>query len=650
MTDIEFEDTLKLSYYKEIATLDASHNILMVQHTESGRTYVKKSLSLYNKDVYSELMAHPVVGIPKIFEALEYEEKLIVIEEYISGITLEKLLKEKGNLPEEQVRSYGEMLCDILTGLHSLEPPVIHRDIKPSNVILTDSGKLVLVDLNGAKLADPGQEKDTTLIGTAGYAAPEQYGFGASNTQTDLYAVGRLMTCLLTGSPENIEQCPDTIKAVIKKCIQLDPSKRYSSALQLKNALSGTSTKISKRFMPYFIIAFSVVLAAVMCIIILKHTAESDSGHEPASTAYKALTDKNSNEAPEDITDPLPLQPTTSVSLSSSPSPFLSPSPTTEPISTTTDTPTPTITPTPVPTAVTNEPDYSSPVGVYEGNDREKLVIADTGLAYYYCSSVEFTEVECPWSMTESDITITLSILHCDITADTKSGFKELVFKSKSLNWNSEVFTKVSNDAASAILDPPPSPVKYVTLNRFGEKQFILDKILFSIPKQFRVGTFDDLELIQMGQNTLAWTSVDDWVDGMLCFIDGDAGESDYDEAFVSSIFFYPLADVSVEEAISDPKTIAVSTTQNFLDKLQVNYTDTVEVAGRTCPLVCVNGLYNSGFSGLSDYIMTGYIVLLPVKDDTGIVVIQMLQRAGMKQDNTVYFDKILEYAVPYEK
>ena len=153
-----------------------------------------------------------------------------------------------------------------------------------------------------------------------------------------------------------------------------------------------------------------------------------------------------------------------------------------------------------------------------------------------------------------------------------------------------------------------------------------------------------------MGQNTLAWTSVDDWVDGMLCFIDGDAGESDYDEAFVSSIFFYPLADVSVEEAISDPKTIAVSTTQNFLDKLQVNYTDTVEFAGRTSPLVCVNGLYNSGFSGLSDYIMTGYIVLLPVKDDTGIVVIQMLQRAGMKQDNTVYFDKILEYAVPYEK
>ncbi|MBR5179216.1 MAG: protein kinase [Lachnospiraceae bacterium] len=636
MTDLEFEHSLKLSYYKEIATLDVSHNIVMVQHVETSRTYVKKTLSLYNRDVYEELISHPVSGVPKIFEISEYEGKLIVIEEYISGITLEKLLEEKGKLSKDQVCSYGEILCDILIGLHSLTPPVIHRDIKPSNIILTDSEKLVLVDLNGAKLADPSQEKDTTLIGTTGYAAPEQYGFGSSNVQTDLYAVGRLMTCLLTGSPDNVEQCPDTLKGIIKKCIQLDPSKRYSSARQLKSALSKINVKTERFFIPYGLIACIIVFIAFICIIIFKVSAEFRSNSMSTYNNDKALPDNNTNGSLEDITEPVQLP----ASLSAT----LSPSPTIEAVNT------PTITPTSVSPVVDNELDYTTPVGVYEGNDREKLVIADTGLAYYYCSSIEFTEVECPWSMTESNITITLSILHCDITADTENGFEELVFKSKSLNWNSEVFTKTSNDAASAILDPPPSPVKYVTLNRYGEKQFVLDKILFSIPKHFRVGTIDDLESLQTGQNTLAWTSVDDWVDGMLCFIDGDAGESDYNEAFISSIFFYPLTNISTEEAMEDPKTTAVNTTQNFLDKIQINYTDTIEVAGRFCPLVCVNGLYNSGFRGLSDYIMTGYIVLLPVKDNTGIVVIQMLQRAGMKQDNTVYFNKILEYASPYEK
>ena len=269
MTDQEFELSLRLSYYREIATLDEAHNIVMVQHTETALVYVKKTLSLYNKDVYSQLMTHPVIGVPKIFDIIEIDNRLVVIEEYISGITLDKLLAEHGPLLEKQVRNYGVKLCDILNELHSFSSPIIHRDIKPSNVIITDDGRLVLVDLNGAKLAADGQIKDTVLIGTSGYAAPEQYGFGASNIQTDLFALGKLMTCLLTGSPDNTAQCPKDFRKIIDKCTQIDASKRYSSAQQLKNALTYDSASRYKRVLPFVIIAcFALLIIIIMLIAV----------------------------------------------------------------------------------------------------------------------------------------------------------------------------------------------------------------------------------------------------------------------------------------------------------------------------------------------------------------------------------------------
>ncbi len=637
MTNQEFEQSLRLSYYKEIAVLDEAHNIIMVQHSETARTYVKKTLSLYNKDVFSQLMSHPVIGVPKIFDIFEIDNKLIVIEEYISGITVDKLLTEHGSLSEIQVRDYAIQICDILTELHSFPSPIIHRDIKPSNVIIADDGRLILLDLNGAKLAADGQTKDTVLIGTSGYAAPEQYGFGASNIQTDLFALGKLMTCLLTGSPDKLEQCPKDLRKIIDKCTQMDARNRYSSALQLKNALSNIATDKSKRMIPYAILAYSILLIIIVVLIVIKNSdnaLESFDNDSPLTHDGKDLTIADNDTPIPSVNNMTDMHATNAPSDSD----LL------------TLTPTITSTPTPVPTLVPDELDFSSPVGVYEGNDREKLVIADNGFAYYYCSSVEYTEVECPWSMTDTEITITLSILHCDITATTKNGFEELVFKSKSLNWNSEVFNKISNDSASAILDPPPSTVSYVSVTHSGDKQFVVDGIKFSVPKQFRAGSLDDIQYLQMGQNTLRWNSVDEWDCPMLCFVDADAGESFFDEGYISNIFFYPLIGTDAKNALNNPKSTAIETTQSFLDKLQVNYTDTVDIAGRSCPLISVNGLYNTGFGGLSDYIMTGYVVLLPIKDNTGIAVIQMLQRAGMKQDNLTIFEEILKTAEVYSK
>ena len=229
--------SLALSYYKKIADINPEHEIFLVQHQETGKFYVQKVLDVYNHAVFQQLTAHPVPGTPRIYEAVENDSRLIVIEEYIPGTTLQELLDTEGTLPEAQVIEYMIQLCSVLHSLHSCNPPIVHRDIKPSNVIITPDGIMKLLDFNAARCADGTAVKDTVLLGTPGFAAPEQYGFGTSDAQTDLYAVGILMNLLLTGQLSHECTVSSALEPVIRKCIMMERSQRYSSALEVRDAL-----------------------------------------------------------------------------------------------------------------------------------------------------------------------------------------------------------------------------------------------------------------------------------------------------------------------------------------------------------------------------------------------------------------------------
>lgn len=232
---MDIKDELALSYYNEITTLDSQHNISLVQHVENKQIYVKKTLNVYNLDVYSYLKDNPILGIPRIYELIEDTSSIIVIEDFISGQSLEKILSQGGSLPEDTVVNYVIQLCKIVSQLHTSFPPIIHRDIKPTNIIITPNNDVMLIDLNAAKYASEKNE-DTTLLGTRGYAAPEQYGFGSSSTQTDIYAIGMLINTMLNGSFTQ-----DVIKGnlypIIKRCTELTPQNRYNSVDELSNAL-----------------------------------------------------------------------------------------------------------------------------------------------------------------------------------------------------------------------------------------------------------------------------------------------------------------------------------------------------------------------------------------------------------------------------
>ena len=237
-----------LSSYKEIAVLNAEHGVTLVQDTTSGIVYVKKILTIYNAEVYRTLKNHPVPGIPEIIEMVEEDDRLIVIEEYIGGQTLRAIL-DNGNLfPEEEAVRIVEQVCVIVNDLHSADPPIIHRDIKPSNIICTPDGSIRLLDMNAARKVVTGKSEDTQLIGTVGYAAPEQFGFGASTVQTDIYAIGVLLCELMTGVLPKERIPRGRIGRIIRKCTRLDPKDRYKSVRDLLDALAaghGYSTGVT---------------------------------------------------------------------------------------------------------------------------------------------------------------------------------------------------------------------------------------------------------------------------------------------------------------------------------------------------------------------------------------------------------------------
>lgn len=223
---------LALSFYKQIATLNQAHNIFLVQHQDTNKIYVKKILNIYNIDIYKKLAAHPICGIPRIVEYYECANQLILIEDYISGQSLEELIHTH-TLNLEDIIHYCIELCAILHKLHELQPPIVHRDIKPSNIIVTEYNHVILLDFNAAKFFSDSSSSDTILLGTKGYAAPEQYGFGSSTPKTDIYALGILLK-ELTSSLSNI---PHSLDKIIEKCTELNPDDRYNTIDDLSNAL-----------------------------------------------------------------------------------------------------------------------------------------------------------------------------------------------------------------------------------------------------------------------------------------------------------------------------------------------------------------------------------------------------------------------------
>ncbi|HKP52087.1 MAG TPA: serine/threonine-protein kinase [Chloroflexia bacterium] len=198
-------------------------------------------------------LSHP--GIPKIYDFFYSQGRVYLVLEYIDGRDLETQLQTRG-LPmmEEEVVKYAVQVCDVLEYLHGHQPqPIVFRDLKPSNIIVTSEGKLTLIDFGIAKVFQ--SDKRGTMIGTEGYAPPEQYR-GLAEQRGDIYGLGATMHHLLTNSDPR-SQTPFTfaerpirkfnsrvseyIESIILRCVEYDIDRRWPSAPALRQALVQSS-------------------------------------------------------------------------------------------------------------------------------------------------------------------------------------------------------------------------------------------------------------------------------------------------------------------------------------------------------------------------------------------------------------------------
>lgn len=229
------KDEYTLSVYEDLTTLGQHDNVTLVKNSLNDNIYVKKVLKKYNKDVYVSLKEHSIKGIPAIHEIIEDDGHLIVIEDYICGETLE--YKYATGWDIETGLTIINHLCDILSCLHNLTPPIINRDIKPSNIIISNEGNIFIVDFNISRYYDEHQNRDTVILGTAGYASPEQCGFAQTDARSDIFSLGMLMKNLFVFK-EPLDKTELKISNVINTCISIAPDKRYKNIFSLKSALN----------------------------------------------------------------------------------------------------------------------------------------------------------------------------------------------------------------------------------------------------------------------------------------------------------------------------------------------------------------------------------------------------------------------------
>lgn len=206
--------------------------VSVVRHKKSGTRYVFRRYS-GSGEVYRRLLPVLCPHLPQIMEAAEQDGQTAVLEEYVQGDTLAELLTG-AKLTEKEARQVTMQLCQALHVLHSMG--AVHRDVKPENVILRGSDA-VLIDFDAARIYKDESESDTQVLGTTGFAAPEQYGIFQSDERADIFSLGVLLNIMLTGKHPSREMAAGKMGRIVRKCTMTAPEQRYQSARALMEVL-----------------------------------------------------------------------------------------------------------------------------------------------------------------------------------------------------------------------------------------------------------------------------------------------------------------------------------------------------------------------------------------------------------------------------
>ncbi len=214
-------------------------------------------LERFNAEVrHARQVSHP--NVCRVYDIGEIDGQSFLTMEYVDGEDLATLLRRIGRLPAAKANEVARQLCAGLYAAH--EQGVLHRDLKPSNVMIDNEGRARITDFGLAVRSDETVAGDTS--GTPAYMAPEQFEGGAATERSDLYSLGLILYEMYTGQrpfeaasaaewrtrhtraeptlPSAVDAgIDDAVERAILRCLEKDPSRRPSSALQLASALPG---------------------------------------------------------------------------------------------------------------------------------------------------------------------------------------------------------------------------------------------------------------------------------------------------------------------------------------------------------------------------------------------------------------------------
>ncbi|MBD5134218.1 MAG: serine/threonine protein kinase [Clostridiales bacterium] len=223
-------------YYTSVKVLKQGEqsNVQVMRHNTLHTDMIVRGFT-GSGEVYEALqkISHP--NIPVVYEVAQDGSRVVVLEEFIDGTTIAEALKTQTYAEAEAVNIVKE-LCGVLAVLHSLG--IIHRDIKPENVMIDREGRVKLIDYGAARFYKSYQVNDTVIIGTTGFAAPEQFGIAQTDNRTDIFSLGILLNVMLTGEHPSRRLYPGKrLARVIQKCTQIAPDKRYPNVQRLEKEL-----------------------------------------------------------------------------------------------------------------------------------------------------------------------------------------------------------------------------------------------------------------------------------------------------------------------------------------------------------------------------------------------------------------------------
>lgn len=230
---------LLLWQFREIGQINK--NTVVVYNDYLQRQMILKILPRQNLPVLKDIMKIKHPNLMEIYDVMDDGINCNCLCEFVFGNNLDKIVYNKMGVDPKIAEKWMVQLCNGVETLH--QKNIIHRDITPNNVMIDYEGNIKLIDFNISRERKQSASRDTTVMGTAGYASPEQFGFTQTGFGADIYAMGVLLNFMLTGKMPNEKLCSGKYASIVKKATQIKEEDRYSNVYQMELALQGNGNE-----------------------------------------------------------------------------------------------------------------------------------------------------------------------------------------------------------------------------------------------------------------------------------------------------------------------------------------------------------------------------------------------------------------------